>query len=1022
LPVGEPYPPFLIVVDVGHALEIRADFSLTGRAYQPFPDPLTYRIQLKQLRDEKIRARLKLIWTNPLDLDPARRSAEVTREVAKHLAELAKSLEQQGHTPKVVAEFLTRCLFCMFAEDVGLLQNDQNKPGFSALLHSLAPNGDGFVEMLRTLFSEMNEGRKTEISVILRRKLLKFNGGLFADNTVLPVNGTQLGILKKAAELDWQHVEPAIFGTLLERALGGEGERHKLGAHFTPRVYVERLVLPTLVEPLRAEWDGVRAAAVALGKRGQIEKARAEINRFHSRLCEVKVLDPACGSANFLYVALENLKRLEGEVLDFAQQFGESVPMEMLAHTVDPHQFLGLEINPRAAALAELVLWIGYLQWHFRTRGQTMPAEPVLKKFNNIQCRDAVLTYDGEPHPARDARGKIITVWDRRSQKTDLLTGRLVPDEAMRVPLLTYANPRPATWPEVDFIVGNPPFMGARTIRPALDDGYLDALRGAYPNIPENADFVMYWWYKAAELVRAGKVKRFGLITTNSLRQSFNRQVTETQLAAQPPLSLAFAIPDHPWVDTVDGAAVRIAMTIGAPGTLQGDLLEVSDEQPQSDGSAKVQFTTTHGKILPDLRTGAELTTTKALKANGPFCCVGYQLTGTGFVLSLEEKDELSKQDKIPRGQILHPLLSARDITQESRELWAIDLFGQSTESARNDFPSVFQWVLTRVKAERGSNKDSASHNSWWLYARPRAEFRPALANLRRAIVTPLTAKHRLFIFCDAKTIADSTTVIFALDDAFYLGILSSRIHVAFSLAAGGRLGVGNDPRYNKSRCFDPFPFPICGEAEKSTVRKLAEELDAHRKRVQTQHGLTLTGLYNVLEKIRAGEPHTDKEKLVHDKGLVSVLKQLHDDLDAAVFAAYGWPAVLTDAEILERLVALNAERAAEEKRGVIHWLRPEYQAKGQAELVMPEREGKPAKKPKAPGQEAARASKSPWPQKMAERVQLVESALHRFGAPATPGDLAKQFKRAKAADVAEILETLATLGRARRQNGKFTR
>jgi len=140
------------------------------------------------------------------------------------------------------------------------------------------------------------------------------------------------------------------------------------------------------------------------------------------------------------------------------------------------------------------------------------------------------------------------------------------------------------------------------------------------------------------------------------------------------------------------------------------------------------------------------------------------------------------------------------------------------------------------------------------------------------------------------------------------------------------------------------------------------------------------------------------------------------------VFAAYGWPAVLTDAEILERLVALNAERAAEEKRGVIHWLRPEYQAKGQAELVMPEREGKPAKKPKAPGPEAARASKSPWPQKMAERVQLVESALHRFGAPATPGDLAKQFKRAKAADVAEILETLATLGRARRQNGKFTR
>jgi hypothetical protein len=335
LPTDEPAPPFLLVVDVGHVIEVRADFSLTGRAYQPFPDPLTYRIRLDQLADDKIRERLKLIWTNPLALDPSKRSAEVTREVAKHLAELAKSFEKAGHAPKVVAEFLTRCLFCMFAEDVGLLPNDQGKPGFSALLNSLPPSGEGFVEMLRTLFAEMNEGRSKEISVILRRKLLRFNGGLFADNTVLPVNGTQLGILKKAAELDWKHVEPAIFGTLLERALGGEGERHKLGAHFTPRSYVERLVLPTVIEPLRAEWENVRAAAVAIGKRGQIEKARAEINRFHERLCEVKVLDPACGSGNFLYVALEHLKRLEGEVWDFAGQFGESFKLEMTAHTVD---------------------------------------------------------------------------------------------------------------------------------------------------------------------------------------------------------------------------------------------------------------------------------------------------------------------------------------------------------------------------------------------------------------------------------------------------------------------------------------------------------------------------------------------------------------------------------------------------------------------------------------------------------------------------------------------------------------
>jgi len=1062
LPTDEPAPPFLLVVDVGHVIEVRADFSLTGRAYQPFPDPLTYRIPLENLRDEKIRARLKLIWTNPTELDPSKRSAEVTREVAKHLAELAKSFEKEKHAPKIVGEFLTRCLFCMFAEDVGLLPNAEGKKGFTELLNSLAPDGTGFETMLRTLFAEMNEGRSKDVSVILRRKLLKFNGGLFADNTVLPVNGTQLGILKAAAALDWQHVEPAIFGTLLERALGGEGERHKLGAHFTPRSYVERLVLPTVIEPLRAEWENVRAAAYTFENRSSarsakakelmaatqkkqdkgdyaaaivdyklvqdeekiaaadLEKARSEINSFHERLCNLKVLDPACGSGNFLYVALEHLKRLEGEVLIAAADFGANFKLGLEKHTVDPHQFLGLEINPRAASIAEMVLWIGYLQWHFRTRGQTMPAEPVLKNFKNIQCRDAVLDCD-EIKPARDAAGNEIKIWDRRSTKPDAVTGREVPDETKRVPLLTYANPRPATWPEADFIVGNPPFMGARTIRPALDDGYLDALRGVYPNIPENADFVMYWWHKAAELVRAGKVKRFGLITTNSLCQSFNRQVTETQLAAQPPLSLAFAIPDHPWVDTADGAAVRIAMTVGVPSTNQGDLLEVKDEQPQNDGSAKVLFQETHGKILPDIRIGAEITTTKPLKSNEPFCCVGYQLTGTGFVLKPEEKDELVKKDKISRGQIFHPLLSARDITQETRELWAIDLFGHTIESVRQNFPATFQQVVTRVKPERDANARASVRNRWWIYGEARSTFRPALAGLKRAIVAPLTSKHRLFVFCDAKTVADSTTVLFALDDAFHLGVLSSRIHVKFSLTAGGRLGVGNDPRYNKSDCFDPFPFPLCGEREKARIRELAEALDAHRKQVQAKHGVTLTGLYNVLEKIRAGEKLNSKEQFIHERGLVSTLKSLHDDLDAAVSAAYGWLANLTDAEILERLVALNAERAAEEARGVIHWLRPEYQAKGQQEIIMPVKMpvtfGKPQKKAKA----AKPKGKAAWPKTLPERMHAVETALHAAAAPIAPADLAAQFARAKPAEVTEILKTLETFGRARKAgDGKF--
>ena len=1011
-------PPFIIVVDVGHSFEIYADFSQAGKAYLPFPDPRSFRIRLADLADEKIRERLRLIWTNPAALDPAKYSADVTREVSSHLAELAKSLEQAGHEPDLVAQFLTRCLFCMFAEDVELLP----KNSFTDLLNSLPATGEGFEDVMRQLFREMNTGTGKSISVVLRKKLLHFNGGLFADDTVLPINGLQLGLLKEAARQNWATVEPAIFGTLLVRALNPV-ERHKLGAHFTPREYVERLVLPTIIEPLRAEWANVRAAALTHARAGDLKSARAEVNAFHERLCRLLILDPACGVGNFLYVALQHLKILEGEVLDFAAQFGETFKLELATHTIDPHQFLGLEINPRAAAIAELVLWIGYLQWHFKLHGKRTPPEPILRAFKNIQCRDAVLAYDGEPQPALNDAGQAITVWDRKSTKTDLVTGRKVPDETKRVPLLTYANPRPAQWPAADFIVGNPPFIGTARMREDLGDGYAETLRATYPAVPESADFVLYWWHKAAELTRAGRAKRFGLITTNSLRQTFARRVVQTQMSAKPPLSLLFAIPDHPWVDTAEGAAVRIAMTVGAAGELPGELLEVTGEEPQPDGSEKVSFKSHTGKISADLTTGADVTTAVELRANENLTSRGMMLFGDGFIVTPEEAAKLGLGKVRGLEKIIHPYRNGRDLADKPRGAFVIDLFGLPPNQVRDQYPGVYQHVLTRVKPERDANRDKSIRENWWIFGRPRTEIRPALVRISRYIATVETSKHRIFQFLESEILPDNKLVVIALDDGFHLGVLSSRIHVAYSLAAGSWLGVGNDPVYAKSRCFDPFPFPLCGEPEKECIRKLAEELDAHRKLVQAQHGLTLTGLYNVLEKLRAGEKLNDKEKVIHDAGLVSVLKQLHDDLDAAVFAAYGWPASLTDAEILERLVALNAERAAEEARGIIHWLRPEYQTRGQVKTTLPIELpfslDQTAKKSKA--KPVPPRGKIAWPAKMAERVQAVEAALHRTGT-ATPAEIAAQFSRAKPAAIAEILETLVTMGRARQQGQKFSR
>jgi hypothetical protein len=428
LPASEGRPPFLIIVDVGHSIALYSEFSRTGGAYVPFPDSVRFRIPLRDLEREEVRELLRAVWTDPLTLDPTQRSARITRDIAERLARLAKSLEASGHTPERVASFLMRAIFTMFAEDVRLVP----KAGFTKLLESIRGQVTIFPDMVESLWRAMAEG---SFSPTLRQKLLRFNGGLFESAEALPVTDEELELLIEASQADWHDVEPAIFGTLVEQALDPV-ERHKLGAHYTPRAYVERLVLPTVIEPLREEWAAAQAAAVTLAKAGKLEEAVAEVKRFHQHLCTVRVLDPACGTGNFLYVTLEHMKRLEGEVLTALEDFGEQ-QRELIE--VDPHQLLGIEVNPRAAAIADLVLWIGHLQWHFRTRGNALPQEPVLKKFHNIECRDAALAYD-DVEVVTDERGEPVTRWDGRTMKTSPITGEPVPDETALVPLMRYTD------------------------------------------------------------------------------------------------------------------------------------------------------------------------------------------------------------------------------------------------------------------------------------------------------------------------------------------------------------------------------------------------------------------------------------------------------------------------------------------------------------------------------------------------------------------------------------------------------
>jgi hypothetical protein len=1048
LPKEHGWPPFLLVSDIGYCIDVYADFSRSGKGYAPYPDRRKYRIELDDLRDEKVRERLKAIWTGPMSLDPSAEAARVTREIAGHLATLARRLEAREQNPDRVAHFLMRLLFTMFAEDTSLIPRNS----FSELLKKVRDRPENLIPQLSDLWAKMDKGGFVGALGEAGETVRRFNGYLFKETTALPLESEEIDVLIAAAASDWREVEPAIFGTLLERALNPK-ERAKLGAHYTPRAYVERLVQPTIMEPLKEDWLGARTAAMEAADQGKKDEARKIVEEYHGKLARTKVLDPACGTGNFLYVSMARMKELEGEVLELLEELGDKQYLaEISGHTITPENFLGIEINPRAAAIAQLVLWIGYLQWHFRVNGEDrMPEPPVLRDIQTIENRDALIDYDRK-ELEKDQNGRPVSRWDGETMKPHPVTGKAVPDETARLEVYRYVNPRPAKWPKADFIIGNPPFIGGKDVRERLGDGYFEALFRT-TDVPESADFVMHWWDKASTRVRKNQTRRFGFVTTNSLPQTFSRRVVQKHLDAPNPLSLIFVIPDHPWVTEKGSAAVRIAFTVGASGNIAGRILRVDRE---SVAPELIDYVERTGTINADLTAGAAVAIATPLKAGRKICSPGVKLHGKGFLLTAAQVDALGAFS------ILKPFRNGRDLVDRPRGLYVIDTYGFSEHKLRSDFPLLFDHLYRTVKPERDSNRREYRRQNWWLFGENNPDFRAALAGLRRFVATPETSKHRLFQFLGDGILPDNTVTAVCSDDSYVLGVLSSRMHVLWALAAGGALGP--TPRYNKTRCFDPFPFPdTSDEALKQRIRDAAEKLDALRKQVLERHpDLTLTKLYNVLEALRAAEGSGgvlgDKERDVAERGCVSLIRQYHDEIDAAVAEAYGWgdlvplmqgpstasrspspadageenaPSPSHSAEpsgslpppqrgegldelILERLVALNRERAAEEAKGKVRWLRPEYQAPGyvapaeQATLALAE-------------EERPTAEILEWPSKLPEQVVAVAGIVERAGRPIAANDVARAFKGKRAGTVAPVLDALAGMGRLRKLgDGRF--
>jgi hypothetical protein len=815
-------PPLLVVSDL-ERIEVRTNFTNLS--------PITYTITLDDLasRDpsEPLRI-LRAVFTDPEALRPHYSPAQLTEEAARKVAELAGALQARGHEPTRVAHFLDRLVFCLFAEDTGLLPAGL----LSRLAAATRSKPDDFAAGLGDLFAKMaGHG-----GMFGTERVQWFNGGLFDSGDVLTLTAPEIGTLLDVGRLDWGQIEPAIFGTLFERGLD-PAQRAQLGAHYTSRDDILRLVEPVILRPLQREFAAMQARVTELTRRrdaspkkGPDPEARRLFEAFLARLRSVRVLDPACGSGNFLYLALLALKDLELEAIHWGSLVLR-LPQEF--PQVGPEVVHGIEINPYAAELARVTIWIGQIQWMLN-HGFNYRNDPILQPLDSIATRDALLDLSD---PSR---------------------------------------PREAEWPEAEFIVGNPPFLGGKLLRRGLGDDYVDALFTVYDGrVPREADFVTYWHEKARAAIKVGSSRRAGLLATQGVRGGANRKVLERIKESG---DIFYARADEPWV--LSGAAVGISFVGQDDG---------SDSERELDGHKVIA-------INADLTVGIDLTRARRLRENVGIAFMG-DTKGGPFDITEGEASRMlaaTNPDGRSNADVICPRVNGLASKGGATRTWVIDFGANMSEHEAALYEAPFEYVRRLVKPNREKNKRAAYADRWWLHVEPRPAMRAALKGLQRYVVTVIHSKHRIFWWVEPPTLPDHALIVFARDDDYTFGVLHSRVHEGWALATGTQLETR--PRYTPTTCFETFPFPRPTDDERDAVGDAARELVRLRDGWLNPPGMppdelaarTLTNLYNQRP---------------------SWLANAHAALDRAVLGAYGWPADLLDADLLARLLDLNLSR-----------------------------------------------------------------------------------------------------------------